>query len=68
MTNTALLKEKIAASGYKICFIADCLGLSYYGLKKKIENETDFKAGEIQKLCNILGLNAAEKDEIFFCA
>lgn len=67
MTNTQLLKDIIDKSGLKYGFIAKELGLSRYGLKKKIENESSFKAEEIQKLCIILHIDSYdEREKIFF--
>lgn len=67
MTNTALLEEKIEASGLKKSFIARAIGLSAYGLAKKINNETEFKTSEVNGLCKILNItDLAEKDRIFF--
>ena len=64
MTNTELLREKINASGYKLQFVAEKCGLTYFGLMKKVNNETEFKASEIaalQKMLHIKSIN-----EIFF--
>ena len=68
MTDTKLLEEKIAASGYKKGYIAKAIGLkSAYGLSKKIKNENEFKAGEINALCEILKISSLkEKERIFF--
>ena len=67
MTNTKLLNEKIAESGLKRKFIAEKLGLSTYGLQRKIENVTEFKSSEISALCDVLDIkNATEKEKIFF--
>ena len=67
MTNTKLLNEKIAESGLKKKFIADKLGLSTYGLQRKIENVTEFKASEISALCDVLDIKTVtEKEKIFF--
>lgn len=68
MTNTELLEEKIAASGYKKSYIAKAIGLkSAYGLAKKIRNENEFKASEIDILCRILKIDSLdEKEQIFF--
>ena len=68
MTDTKLLEEKIAASGYKKSYIAKAIGLkSAYGLAKKIRNENEFKAGEINALCEILKISSLrEKEKIFF--
>ena len=68
MTNTELLERKIADSGYKKNYIAKAIGLkSTYGLSKKINNDTEFKASEINALCNLLKIESAdEKEAIFF--
>ena len=68
MTNTELLEEKIAQSGYKKSYIAKAIGLkSTFGLSKKINNVTEFKAKEIDKLCELLKINSLkEKERIFF--
>ena len=44
MTNTELLKDKIEKSGYKLKYIAEQIGITYYGFLKKVNNETEFKA------------------------
>lgn len=66
MTDTMLLRAKLEESGYRLKFIAKKLGITYAGLLKKINNETEFKASEIQKLANMLKLDLKEKEEIFF--
>ena len=67
MTDTILLKQKIGESGYKLRFIAKKLGITYAGLLKKTNNESEFKASEIQILYNLLNLTETERNEIFFC-
>ena len=67
MTNTELLEEKIAKSGLKKSYIAKSIGLSPYGLTLKIQNATEFKASEIEKMCIILGIDdLEERSAIFF--
>ena len=66
MTNTELLRKKIDESGYKLRFIAKQVGITYQGLMNKINNETDFRATEIQTLCDLLKIDMQEKEEIFF--
>lgn len=68
MTNTELLEEKIKESGYKKSYIAKAIGLkSAFGLSKKIKNETEFKASEIERMCEVLKIETLEeKNEIFF--
>lgn len=67
MTDTALLKQKIEESGYKLKFIAQRLELTYQGFLKKINNESEFKASEISVLAELLRLSDKERDNIFFC-
>lgn len=67
MTDTYRLKEIIDKSGYKRKFIADKLGITPFGLDKKINNVTEFKASEIDVLCNLLQIKTlVEKERIFF--
>ena len=68
MTNTELLEEKIDKSGYKRSYIAKAIGLkSTFGLAKKIRNENEFKAKEINALCQLLKIDTLEeKERIFF--
>ncbi len=65
MTNTALLRKKIDESGYKLCFIAKQIGITYQGFLKKINNESEFKASEIKRLQDLLNLTDEIRDKIF---
>lgn len=66
MTDTELLKAAIQKQGYKYKYIAEQLGLSTFGLQKKIENDTEFKASEIIALAKLLHLNDRMMKAIFF--
>lgn len=66
MTNTELLREKIALSGYKITFIAQKCGLTYQGFLNKLNNESEFRSGEILALRELLNIPCEEADAIFF--
>lgn len=66
MTNTKLLREKIDASGLKLSYIASLLWISPKALTMKIENQTQFKAAEIKRLSEILGIETAEEREQIF--
>ena len=67
MTNTTLLENKIIKSGLKKSFIAKSMGLSPYGLTLKIRNINEFKASEIEKMCELLGIDdLEERSAIFF--
>ena len=69
MTNTKALEEYIAKSGYKKSYIAKAIGLkSAFGLAKKIRNENEFKATEINKLCELFGITSLKKKERIFFA
>ena len=67
MTNTVLLQKRIDESGYKINFIAKKCGLTYQGFIKKVKNESEFKASEIQILKELLNLSDEDSNAIFFC-
>jgi hypothetical protein len=66
MTNAERLKECIKEKGLKYNYIAKQIGLSYYGLQKKINNKTEFKVSEMEAICLILGIDDIEKRAIFF--
>lgn len=66
MTNSNMLRAKIDESGYKLRFVAGKLGITYAGFLKKINNETEFKATEIQALKVLLNLTDEQRDRIFF--
>lgn len=69
MTNTALLEEVIKRSGYKKSYIAKMIGLTAYGLAKKINNVNEFKTSEINGLCELLKIDSLEeKERIFFAS
>lgn len=68
MTNTYALRKEIENAGFKYKYLAEQLGLSPYGLQKKIDNKTEFKASEIEKLSNILSLSIDKRMSIFFAA
>ena len=67
VTNTLRLREKILKSGLKYKYIAEQMGLTRYGLMRKINNQYEFKSSEIAMLCDILHIDSLEeKEKIFF--
>lgn len=54
MVDTQRLNDRIDRSGLKKYYIASKIGLTTYGLQKKITNQTQFKANEIEGLCIVL--------------
>lgn len=68
MTNTVKLKELIDKSGLKLEYIASQIGITRFSLAKKIKNETEFKASEVQKMCEILCITDNEVRQLVFFA
>lgn len=66
MVNTKMLRNKINESGYKLQYVAEKCGLTYFGFMKKVNNETEFKASEIMILRALLNLTDEEVNQIFF--
>jgi len=67
MTDTEKLRNAIKHSGLKLEYIANALGISRFALSKKIENVTEFKTSEVQKMCDVLRItDVREKEAIFF--
>ena len=66
MINSELLRKKIDNSGYRFSWLAKKMNLSPYGLRKKINEETEFKVSEVTKICGLLAMNDEERDAIFF--
>lgn len=54
MTNTRQIKAALVAHGLTQAQVADKLGLSPASFNYKINNKREFKAKEIEKLCEIL--------------
>ena len=69
MTNSEDLNRIIKESGLKRGFIAETLGITRYSLNQKINNKFQFKAHEIQALCELLEINdLEEKERLFFAS
>lgn len=67
MTNTELLEQKIAESGLKKIYLAEKIGLSLAGFRNCCINKAEFKASQIQTLCDELRIvDLKEKQAIFF--
>lgn len=57
MTNTQQVKSAIVARGLTQAKVARQIGLSPTSLSYKINNRREFKASEIEKLCEILDIS-----------
>lgn len=69
MTNTVLLEKKIETSGLKKIYLAKRVGLSLVGFRNCCVNKAEFKASQIQILCDVLKIESLEeKQKIFFAS
>jgi transcriptional regulator with XRE-family HTH domain len=66
MTNSKRLRELIEKRGLKLKYVAECLGLSSYGLSLKIDNKQEFKTSEVAALCELLKIKSLEQKEAIF--
>ena len=66
MTNTIMLEKAIHDSGLRKGYIALKMGINAYTLAMKIDNKKEFKASEIDKLCEILKIDTERRMLIFF--
>lgn len=61
MLEIALIKKKVTKKE-----LASALGISLQALYNKIGNSAEFKASEIVKAVELLGLTKGERERIFF--
>ena len=66
MTNTELLNEAIQKSGLKKAFLAEKIGLTPAGFYNCLTNKAEFKASQINALCDMLGIDSLERKEAIF--
>ena len=68
MTHTEKLEDKIAKSGKKKIYLAEKVGLSLAGFRNCCTNKSEFKASQIQILCDELGIVDFEDVRAIFFA
>ena len=67
MTNTELLEDLIARSGKKKSYLAQRCGLSLNVFRNCCTNKAEFKASQIQILCEELNITSLkERHAVFF--
>lgn len=66
MVNTLLLDEKIKASGIKVSFLIEALGLSPQGFYKKKNGKTKWRGAEIYVVKDVLRLSDIDAQKIFY--
>ena len=65
MTNTEKLREIIDNSGYKFEHVAQSIGMTRFGLYKKLQDGSEFNPSQILKLCELLQIDDSQRAEIF---
>ncbi len=68
MTNTKLLNALIRERGVKKVYLAEKLGISPVSLHNCITGKSEFKASQINVLCELLGVKDLEQKEAIFFA
>ena len=66
MTDLQQLRKLIDESGLKITALAEKAGIKRATLYNRLNGVGDFTASEMVGLSDVLGLSAAERDDIFF--
>ena len=66
MVNSIALKKAIDISGIKQKVLANKIGITQNSLSRKLNNKSEFKLSEVEKLCVILDIESEAKDCIFF--
>jgi hypothetical protein len=66
LTDIILLETLIKQSGLRRNYIAEQIGVTPFTFAKKLRNESEFKASEIHKLCEILQIKSAWLMEAIF--
>ena len=68
MTDTKLLETVIRKHGYKLKWLAAQIGLTYQGLRNKMDNKREFTASEISALSAVLDIDLQLTKDIFFAS
>lgn len=68
MTNLELLEAKIKESGKKKTYLAEKIGLTYAGFRNCCLNKSEFRTGQVKKLCEELNIESLEERQAIFFA
>ena len=66
ITDTMMIRDCIRCQCIKLCHVAHVLGITNNTLRCKLENESEFKVSEAEKLSKMLGMPVAQRDHCFF--
>ena len=61
MINANLLRGKIVANGYTQATFAEKIGMSKNTLSAKIIGKSDFTIGQVETMCQLLGVDTAKE-------
>ncbi len=64
--NLKKLSNKIAQKGVKLTVVAESLGITTQALHNKLSGKSEFRHSETVLLCELLNIDSAERDDIFF--
>ena len=65
MTDTMMIRDCIRSQGMKLGHVAHVLGITNNTLRCKLENESEFKVSEAEKLSKMLGMTVEQRDRCF---
>lgn len=68
VTNTEMLNQLIQEKGLKKIFLAKQIGLTPAGFYNCVNNLAEFRASQIDKLCDLLGIDDPEQRMAIFFA
>lgn len=66
MTDTQALRNIIQSKGLKLGYVAEACGLKRATFMRRMNNKSAFRASDIPRICEVLGLSDKERDRIFF--
>ena len=65
MTDTMMIRDCIRSQGMNWA-CGPCSGITNNTLRCKLENESEFKVSEAEKLSKMLGMTVEQRDRCFF--
>ena len=66
MSNSTKLRGRIVEKGYTLSKFAEAINLSRVSLRKKMNGESEFKASELERICDTLEIPPSQIDSYFF--
>lgn len=66
MTNETLFRQIVDASGVKLSFLAEKMGISYQALLNKMHNKSEFTVFEASVYQSVTHCTNEQRDAIFY--